>query len=603
MTGLPEAENFTVRPKPAAGWLRHTLALLAIWAVGCALLLPLFRKDIAVVPFSDPDDYMRLQEVRDWMAGQSWFDVTQYRINPPNGLLMHWSRLVDLPLAGAITLLRPFVGMTQAETIACIIVPLATLGLIGLLIAALTRRLIGKPLALAAMACCVTAPEILWSARPMRIDHHGWQLACAVGMALALIGNLSVRRAAVAGLCAALWMHISLEGLPFTAACGAWLGLRWLVTPAEQRWRLPAFLGAATGGSLAFFLLAHGGALFDRTFCDAVSPVHMIMFLTAAAGSTVACTLSPRRWLVRGILLGGTAIACLATYRLWAPQCADGPFGALDSLSYQLWYLAIPEGLPIWRQTPQAATLLIAYPLVGLAGCFVGWRHAPVERRGAWLDLAALLTAATLIGMLLARASSFSNALAIPGALAFLPAAAAAMRRSSNLPLRVILGAGASLLALPLIIDLVAIAAVPDGAAESHDRGVAIATAHECMTGRNLATLDRLPRSLILTPLDAAPALIVDTHHSAVGSGYHRNPAVMHDVLSIWTGDEANARRLVRSHGPNYLFLCPGDAELRNTGRFAPQGFAAQLTAGTIPKWLHPITLPGLSGKLYAITH
>jgi hypothetical protein len=601
VTGLLEAEPFTERPKPAAGWLRHGLALLAIWASGCVLLLLFFRDNLVSTPFSDADDYMRLQEVRDWMAGQNWFDVTQYRIDPPGGLLMHWSRLVDLPLAGVIALMRPLVGAAQAETIACATVPLVTLGLVGLSIAAITRRLMRRPLALAAMASCMVAPEILWAARPMRIDHHGWQLACAAAMAMALIGNVSVRRAAIAGLCAALWMHISLEGLPFTAACGGWLGLRWLIAPDEQRWRLPAFLGSAAAGSLVFFLIAHGGALFDRTFCDAVSPVHIVMLAIAAAGASVACSLSPRDKPARGIMLGGTALACALVYRLWAPQCAGGPFATLDPLTYHLWYLAIPEGLPIWRQTPQAAALSVAYPLVGLAGCFVGWWHAPAGQRAAWLDLAALLTAAILTAALLARASSVSNALAIPGALALLPAAAAAMRRLTSLPPRVLLGAGASLLALPLAVDLLAIACAQSGAAENHDRGAAIASAHDCMTPANLATLDRLPASLILTPLDEAPAVIVGTHHMAVGGGYHRNPAVMRDVLSTWIGDEANARRIMTQHKATYLFFCPGDAELRLTQGFAPQGFGARLAIGTTPGWLHSVAIPKVSGRLYAI--
>ena len=54
--------------------------------------------------FIDPDDALRLVEVRDWMAGQSWFDVSQHRINPPFGGEMHWWRLLDVPIAGFITL-------------------------------------------------------------------------------------------------------------------------------------------------------------------------------------------------------------------------------------------------------------------------------------------------------------------------------------------------------------------------------------------------------------------------------------------------------------------------------------------------------------------
>jgi hypothetical protein len=602
VTGLPEAERYDVRPQPAAGGLRYNLALAGIWLAGCALLVLFFWSNIGGAPFSDPDDYMRLAEVRAWMAGQSWFDVTQYRINPPGGLLMHWSRLVDLPLAGMIALLRPVLGTAQAETVACAIVPLVSLGLAALAIAGIARRLMGRGIAIAAMAFCMIAPEVLWAARPMRIDHHGWQVVAGSFMALALIGNRCPRRAAIAGLLAALWMHISLEGLPFTAACAAWLGLRWIVQPAEERWRLPAFLGAAAAGSLGFFLIAHGGALFDRTFCDAVSPVHIAMLALAAIGSAGACRVSPGHWVVRSVSLGGAAAAAGLVYKLGAPQCAGGPFATLDPLTYRLWYLVIPEGLPIWKQTPQAAALSIAYPLVGLAGCVVGWRRAPAEGKAAWLDLGALLVAAIAVAALLARASALSNALAIPGALAFLPAAGAAMARFASLPLRVLCGTAAGLLSLPLAIDLIAIATVQTGQAEDRNRGIAIATAHQCMTPANLAALNRVPASLIFTPMGEAPALIVDSHHRAVGSGYHRNVPVMHAILAAWLGDDANARRTIAAHGATYLFFCPGNSEIRLAARLAPGGFAAQLNAGSPPAWLRPVAVPGLSaGRLYAI--
>ena len=70
---------------------------------------------------------MRLMQVRDWIAGQSWFDVTQYRLNPPSGGPMHWSRLVDIPIAAVMLIARPLAGQHGAETAALIVVPLATL--------------------------------------------------------------------------------------------------------------------------------------------------------------------------------------------------------------------------------------------------------------------------------------------------------------------------------------------------------------------------------------------------------------------------------------------------------------------------------------------
>lgn len=73
----------------------------------------------------DNDDAMRLVEVRDLLAGQSWFDLTQPRLGLEGGTLMHWSRLIDLPIAGLMSMFRPFVGVAQAEILALAIWPMA----------------------------------------------------------------------------------------------------------------------------------------------------------------------------------------------------------------------------------------------------------------------------------------------------------------------------------------------------------------------------------------------------------------------------------------------------------------------------------------------
>src|SRR5687767_2656618 len=65
----------------------------------------------------DPDNYMRLVQVRDLLAGQGWFDLVQHRVNPPEGLHTHWSRLADLPYAIPILLLRPLLGAELAERV------------------------------------------------------------------------------------------------------------------------------------------------------------------------------------------------------------------------------------------------------------------------------------------------------------------------------------------------------------------------------------------------------------------------------------------------------------------------------------------------------
>ena len=73
------------------------------------------------------DDAMRLVEVRDLLAGQCWFDLTQYRLSPPDGVAMHWSRLIDLPLAMLIRAGEIVLPPALAEQVATIVWPAALL--------------------------------------------------------------------------------------------------------------------------------------------------------------------------------------------------------------------------------------------------------------------------------------------------------------------------------------------------------------------------------------------------------------------------------------------------------------------------------------------
>ena len=132
-----------------------------VWMLGCALLLIVNAGAIWDRRFPDPDDALRLLQVRDLLAGQSWFDLHQYRIDAPRSVPMHWSRLVDLPLLIVIGLLTPLVGSAAAELTAMIVVPLVTLGCVLLLIGRLAWKLADEEIAgLAALTRLMAVPVI-----------------------------------------------------------------------------------------------------------------------------------------------------------------------------------------------------------------------------------------------------------------------------------------------------------------------------------------------------------------------------------------------------------------------------------------------------------
>jgi hypothetical protein len=94
--------------------------------------------------YNDTDDAMRMVQVRDWMAGQGWHDLRALRLDPPAGVLMHWSRVVDIPLAGLIRLFGLVADQETAERLARIVFPLSLQALL-LLGAGLTGRLLVGP--------------------------------------------------------------------------------------------------------------------------------------------------------------------------------------------------------------------------------------------------------------------------------------------------------------------------------------------------------------------------------------------------------------------------------------------------------------------------
>jgi len=102
----------------------------------------------------DTDDNMRLMQVRALLDGQGWYDLRNYRMNPPVGFDIHWSRIVDLPIAGLILFFRLFTSNSWAERLACGIAPLLPLSIAMLGIGATVRRLISPyawPLAVVIM--------------------------------------------------------------------------------------------------------------------------------------------------------------------------------------------------------------------------------------------------------------------------------------------------------------------------------------------------------------------------------------------------------------------------------------------------------------------
>ncbi len=575
------------------------------WALACALLLLTSLQPIATLRFPDPDDILRLVQVRDLLGGQGWFDLTQHRIDAAHGgVAMHWSRLVDLPIAATILLLAPLLGTALAEQVALVLVPLLTLGIAMLLAARIAWRLIGEEAA--TFTCLVMAMSVplIMQLRPLRIDHHGWQVVAALAAINALLARSPRTGGWLAGLALAAGLSISLEGLPFAAAMAAVLALRWLRNPAQRDW-LPAMMQGLATGSAALFLATRGlGDLANH--CDALAPVHLAVFGWGAAVLTLLArprALQPVPTLLGFGLAGGGALAIALAA---APQCATGTFTMIDPVVRRFWYQNVAEGLPIWRQEPE----LILQILVPIAmGLLASLKLAGQSRdwlRAWWFEYALLLAAALLIAVFVARASALAGAMAaVPlgwQVMTWLKAARQPRRRHGR-PLALT----GIILCLAPAAPLTLLDAAAPGLAHSAPAATASPRQHpqrasSCRIGSAAKALNALPAGAILAPLDIGPRLLLETPHSVVATGHHRAGPAMRRVIDAFTGTPDRALAIARRDRLDYVAFCPDLGEPSLYAAAAPGGLAARLRAGQAPAWLEPVPLPqGSNLQVYRI--
>ena len=205
--------------------------------------------------YGDTDDATRLVAVRALLHGQGWWDQQVTRFQPPLGLWMHWSRLLDGGIAGLDSLFRLGLSPDDAEFAARFTWPLLWIAPAAAASLMSARRLGLGLLANAAVIVCavVLASDVnlYVQFRPGRIDHHDVQMVCAM---LALAGAMQPGAAGplLAGAATALGTAVGLEGLVFAAAIGAALALRTAFDSRHDRAAIAYGLTLGLGTALLF---------------------------------------------------------------------------------------------------------------------------------------------------------------------------------------------------------------------------------------------------------------------------------------------------------------------------------------------------------------
>lgn len=570
---------------------RWKLVLFLIWLLTCAAFVVYRWSAIQWFGLGDTDDNMRMMQVRALLDGQGWFDLRQYRLNPPTGADIHWSRFVDLPIAALVLITKPLLGAAAAERVAVTLAPMIPLGVAFAGLALTARRLVAPGAYVLAAAIFVTFITAMTMFMPLRIDHHGWQLALLTLLLAGLADSNAVRGGVTVGVATALSLVIGLETLPWLAVAGAGVGLRWILDPGQST-RLKGYSLALGGGIAAGFLIFASEA--NRVpRCDALTPIWVSVMMLAAAGAFLLSSLDIRERLWRLALAGLLGLGIVAYLALAWPDCLGRPEQVSPELQ-RVWLSNVSEAKPIYTRN-WATIFSSSVFLVGLAGSFwMVWKNRAHERGAAWATIALLSFGSGVLLLWQARVAPTALTFSVPGAVAVGWAVIPRLRASESILVRVFGTVGAFLLLSGIGVQFIG-AAIPDEKAKSPRMAQVNRANAACPSLPALRPIARLPKATILTFVDLGPRLITVTHHNAIAGPYHRNGEAILDVHRAFRGTADDALAVARKHGATLLLICPNMSESTIYRVQSPNGFYRQLSDGKVPDWLEPVSLPARS--------
>jgi len=574
---------------------RVALGAFALWVLSLAAALPALPR--LARSLGDTDDAMRLTMVRELASGRGWFDQKLERLQPPQGVYMHWSRLVDGAEAGLLQLFGAVLAPDRAEIAMRLAWPLLWALPVSVAVLLLARRLGGGRAVFLGMVSAAISFHASGEFAAGRVDHHAVQIACCLAAVAAGVARRPAwRAAAVCGLATALGLAVGLEALPFLALVGAGWGLSWAFGRTEGR-IVAAYGAALAAGALGLHAVQTPPDRWLTPACDALA-INLAAGLAAAgAGLCLAAVLGARAGRAARLALLALAVAAAgAAYLAIAPLCLHGPMAAIDPTLRVLWLDRIREMAPwltLLGQDPGQALSLAAPALAGLAGWAWLARRRELRANPAWRLLGALLIVSIPFSLEASRYGQYALWFAAP-----LTAAAAV-----DLAEVAVRG-----LMIPAVLGLVALTTLPGEAAGRLAAGQGVPASlsaagpdSACSDNRAFQRLAGLPPGLVLSEIDAGPYVLAETPDAVVQAPYHRMGWGIAAARAALGAPPAEAEAQVRALGVRYIANCPAHAGQSDRESLAAESLQRTLDAGRAPPWLEPLSPPGEPVQVYRL--
>lgn len=535
----------------------------------------------------DGDNQMRLVQVRDWLAGQGWFDVRQYRVLPPEGISMHWSRYLDFGIAAMLKGVALVLPMPTAELATLILWPSFLACLMVLVLVHGNTRLFGPVAAVGALAVFFSWVKLGGEFVAPRIDHHNIQILCATALFyLSLVPGPARVLGVLGGVVTAFGLAIGLEMLPFYATVWGLMALRHAFDEKDTGdW----LLGFGVSITLAAPLLMAGQTPvsdWGAAHCDVLAVPVMAL---AAVGviSTLVPVLGAR--VLKGPVSRITAMLVFLAIGLWLifpllGHCLAGPYSNLPPEIRNTIETMITEAFSataMLEAFPAVAGSILLPPIVILvmALAAVWYMRGRITSRQRMALVQALVVFAVGFGFALVqvRAANLMTP-AVPLLAGFILYAFSQVPRSSllRIPLVILL-----LLGLPATVEYgVRYFLEPSPSAAPTSGSTDLAQMRlSCRNAAAMAEVASLPKSVLFNPVNLGPSILVSTNQSVTSAAYHRSADAFWNGVGAFQSVTALQAALTKSKA-DFVVICEGG---RGDGDAM---LLRSLKADELPAWL-----------------
>ena len=550
--------------------------------------------------YIDTDDAMKMVEVRDWMNGQGWFDMVAHRMDAPSGVLMHWSRLFDVPQAAMVKLFALFCSVDTAERLMRIVNAGLWFAAELLAVARVSTLLMGRESA--AFAILLTAFSLVAGAlfTPGSIDHHNTQAVFLMVLLWMLIEMFDTPRkvfAVCAGMVAAYSLQISIENLPSIAIMIAAIGVTYAAKGERYVTQIRSFSISFALSAAVMLAVTFTPANYGKLTYDAFSIVHAGSAIVGCLGFLALSVIGPRlnikgRFIALALIGGVAAVTILALF----PGFLKDPLSAVPDLVRKGWLDNVMEAktLPTLLMQEPMDNLPIAIPmLLGTIAMVFALLKSSGAARVRWAYAFGFVLIGDIGVFWQIRMAPLTMPIILLGGV-YACISAIEFASASAKPWMKIL----PILMLAPLSDTMWTLVLPKGgaggSAAAQEEGAA------CFAANAFTPFRNLPKGTILSMIDPGSHFLAFTDHNVVTGPFHRDFRGLALTLQSWKSPVDQAQAFVRESGATYLAYCPAANEFQVMSK-APNGLAANLRDGKIPSWLTPVELAGTPFKVFAV--